>query len=155
MENQNTQTGNQQTAAPTPQPNPNVAPKPSFLSNLKTSPVVQNISNKFNAFTPSQQRLIKIGGGIFAFAIVLLIVGSIIKSLKPAKPSSTPIPTPAALPPLPTPAGIGIPSRYATDSAVLKIDADVKSLQTKLEGTDLDESNLKPPTINFFVSFSQ
>ncbi len=117
--------------------------------------IKSQISLRFSAFTPSQKRLLKIGGGVFAFAIVFLILAGIVKSMRPA-PTPPPAggPTPAVSTPLPTPAGIGNPSRYATDSAVLKIDDDVKNLQAKLEGTNLDESNLRPPDINFFVSFT-
>ncbi|HEX6976782.1 MAG TPA: hypothetical protein VF185_00280 [Patescibacteria group bacterium] len=165
MENQNNQP-NQNTNNPVmpsnpqgptlnsmPQPNPQEKIK-SLVDKVKSSQAMSNFSNKFSAFTPSQKRLLKVGGGVFAFAIVLLLLASIIKSIKPQAPKATPTPTPQASTPLPTPVGIGIPSRYATDSAVLKIDEDVKSLQTKLEATDLEESNLRPPDINFFVSFT-
>lgn len=163
MENQNNQNTNQPVRPANPQgPTLNPAPKinpqekiKSAVSNIKSSPALVSVSNKFSAFTPSQKRLLKVGGGVFAFAIVLLILAGIIKSFKPQAPKATPTPTAQSSTPLPTPQGIGSPSRYATDSAVLKIDEDIKNLQTKLEGTDLEESNLRPPDINFFVSFTQ
>lgn len=161
--NQNTSKTNdvnssqQESVGPTP-----AAPRQSPMTNIKqsfekakTSPLLKQASSKFDAFPSQQKRLLKIAGGVFVFTIIILILGSIVKSLKFSKPVSTPTPTPKLGTPLPTPQGIGIPSVYATDSGVLKIESDVKVLENKLGGTDLDESNLKPPDINFYVRFTQ
>lgn len=125
------------------------------LEKVKTSPLLSQASSKFESFPPQQRRLLKIGAGVFAFAIILLIIGNIVKSLRFKKPVSTPTPTPNVQTPLPTPSSIGNPSVYATDSGVLKIESDLKILENKLGATDLDESNLRPPDINFYVNFNQ
>lgn len=153
-----------------PTPNLNVAPQTQqppmpkaspfdkirqTLDKVKSLPILQNLGSKFNAFNPQQKRLLKIGGGILAITFLLLILVSIVKSFRSTKPVSTPTPVPASQTPLPTPAGIGKPSIYATDSGVLKIENDINVLRTKLDGTDLEESNLKPPDINFYVNFTQ
>lgn len=160
MDNQNTGNVNppqEQAVGQTPPP-----PKPSPLANIKQgfqkakdSQLLKQASSKFEAFPPQQQRLLKIAGGILLFAIVALILGSVVKSVRFSKPVSTPVPTPNVQTPLPTPQGIGNPSIYATDSGVLKIESDIKVLENKLSGTDLDENNLKPPDINFYVNFTQ
>ncbi len=160
--NQNTNVNNvnppqQGGVQPTP-PTPKVSPIANIkqgLEKAKASPLLKQASSKFDAFPPQQKRLLKIAGTIFGFAIILLILGNIVKSLKFSKPASTPTPTPKQASPLPTPQGIGNPSIYATDSGVLKIESDIKVLENKLGGTDLDESNLKPPDINFYVKFTQ
>ncbi len=45
------------------------------------------------------------------------------------------------------------PSRYATDSEVLKLEEEIKSLDKVINDTRIDEPTLNPPTLNFDISF--
>lgn len=45
------------------------------------------------------------------------------------------------------------PSAYATDSAVLKIEADLWLIKEKLERVDLDESGLRPPALDLQIKY--
>lgn len=40
-------------------------------------------------------------------------------------------------------------SRYATDSAILKIQEDIKVIESKLQATDLNETGLNPPVLKW------
>lgn len=44
-------------------------------------------------------------------------------------------------------------SAYATDSAVLKIEADLWRLKEKLDRVDLDESGLMPPVLDLQIKY--
>ncbi len=45
------------------------------------------------------------------------------------------------------------PSRYATDSGVLKTQEDLNALDKELNNADLNENSLRPPDIQFDESF--
>ena len=45
------------------------------------------------------------------------------------------------------------PSRYATDSEVLKLEEEIINLDKVINDTRIDEPTLNPPTLNFDISF--
>lgn len=47
------------------------------------------------------------------------------------------------------------PSRYATDEAVLKFEAEVSSLEGDLNSLEVKESDLNPPPLNWDVNFEE
>jgi len=47
------------------------------------------------------------------------------------------------------------PSRYATDEAVLKMEADTKALEEEINRGDIEEKSLTPPNLNFDVNFQE
>jgi len=47
------------------------------------------------------------------------------------------------------------PSRYATDEAVLKIETDVKALESEIGKSEIEEKNLTPPSLNFDINFKE
>ncbi len=47
------------------------------------------------------------------------------------------------------------PSLYATDSALLKIEEEVKKLEEKIQGTDLKEAYLTPPLLEMGIDFKE
>ena len=47
------------------------------------------------------------------------------------------------------------PSRYATDEAVLKMEADTKALEEEINKGDIEEKSLTPPNLNFDVNFQE
>lgn len=58
--------------------------------------------------------------------------------------------------PTPTPIGeIATPSAYATDSAILEIEANLKAIEKDLPATDLRETGLLPPVLDMEVEFEE
>jgi hypothetical protein len=90
---------------------------------------------------------------ILLFLLLLLLLVLLVLSQKPPKPVSLPIP------PTPTPTPfeekIASPSAYATDSAILKIEQDLKTLDQDLQLTDLKETSLNPPALDWEVEFEE
>lgn len=86
---------------------------------------------------------------VLSVVLILLIVISVVLGRDPKEFITLPTPTPAS-----TPFATSKPlSKYATDSAVLKIKQDIDNLDRDLSTVDLDESNLKPRTLDFEISF--
>ena len=84
--------------------------------------------------------------------VVLLFLALILLSLNRKTAPVSPV-TPTAAPTLtPTPTSIP-PSVYATDSAVLKIEADLVQNENLLKATKFGESSLLPPEIDLEVKF--
>ena len=65
---------------------------------------------------------------------------------QPPPPLSTPTPTPFE-------EKISSPSAYATDSAILKIEATLKAIEKELQTIDLKEASLNPPILDMNVKF--
>lgn len=84
----------------------------------------------------------------FIVFVILLVLGIIFRD-KIQNIVPLPSPTPTATPVVATPT----PSRYATDSGVLKIEADINTLDGELSGVDLEESNIKPRPLDFDINF--
>jgi hypothetical protein len=68
-------------------------------------------------------------------------------------PTLTPTPTPISA--SPTPQIILNASRYATDSGVLKIESDLNNIQKQLDQTDVKQSDLKIPDMDFNINFNK
>jgi hypothetical protein len=98
------------------------------------------------------KKMLFIAGGMFALLLVLLIVGLIVKSVSSRPVAKVILPTPV-ITSLPTPATLTNPSKYATDSAVLKLEQNLKDNETKLNSLDIKESNLYPPQLDFDIKF--
>lgn len=91
-----------------------------------------------------------------AVLVVLLIAGTLYKAMsgRGQRIVLAPTPTPVVTPTL-APVEIRNPSRYATDSGVLKIEEDLKALDKDLVGTEIKESSLTPPSLDWDVSFKE
>ena len=65
--------------------------------------------------------------------------------------------SPAQISPTPTPTSIieqvTNPSPYATDSAVLQTEEELKKLESELQEVDLKETSLTPPVLDLDVNF--
>lgn len=105
----------------------------------------------FGKFKLKQKMVWSVGGGLVGLLIVLLILASLLK-----KPSVSPKQT-QLLTPTPTPfeEEITSPSIYATDSAILKIEAELKTIDQDLQSTDLKEVGLNPPVLDMEVEFEE
>ena len=92
---------------------------------------------------------------IFAFVLIMFLGLAIFmsfnqKNLKPTtenQPSPTPI--------MEIKEEITSPSPYATDAALLKQEEEIKVLDKKLQETDLKESKLNPPTLDWEIKFKE
>ena len=95
--------------------------------------------------------LLLVGTGVVVLLVILATLTQTV--FKPKLPGET-----AALPsPTPTPfeEKIASPSAYATDSAVLKVESELKSIDEKLQSTDLKEAGLNPPVLDMDVNFKE
>jgi len=105
----------------------------------------------FGKFKLKQKMVWSVGGELAGLLIVLLILASLLK--KPSvSPKQTQLPTPT---PTPFEEEITSPSIYATDSAILKIEADLKTIDQDLQSTDLKEVGLNPPVLDMEVKFEE
>lgn len=102
-----------------------------------------------------EETLLSKKGLIISWTIIFVLYGLIfvlsnIKRLQEEKRLAQ-LPSPS-----PTPAEeIYTPSVYATDSAVLAIDEDLKNLEKELLETDLYEASLYPPVLDMKVEFKE
>lgn len=113
-------------------------------------PVEEKYFN-FGKFKLKQKIIWLLGGGLVILVIVLSILINLFK--KPAvspKPPSLPVSTPT-----PFEEKITSPSIYATDSAILKIEAELKTIDQNLQSTDLKEAGLNPPVLDMEVKFEE
>lgn len=92
--------------------------------------------------------------GLGGFLGLLILVIPLLNQSLNRRPSLLPSPSPS---PSPTPIKeeITSPSIYATDSAVLKIEAELKTIESKLQSTDLREKGLNPPVLDMDVNFEE
>jgi hypothetical protein len=101
---------------------------------------------------PRIKKMLVLAGGMFALLFILLIVGLIVKSVSNRPVTKVVLPTPVVTT-LPTPEELTNPTRYATDSAVLKLEQNLKDNENRLNGLDIKESNLYPPQLDFDIKF--
>ncbi|MEK7497790.1 MAG: hypothetical protein AAB656_02640 [Patescibacteria group bacterium] len=98
-------------------------------------------------------RILIIVGVIFILTVIFLIVGLIVGSMKKgglvAPGKATPTPVSSAIPE----SSVSNPSKYATDSGILKIEETIRKLDSDLNSADLRESVLRPPVLDFDVKF--
>jgi len=138
-----------------------VTPTPTTTSADKTDVDSQSVSQAklwTHAVPPSLstkprlpiKKIAIFGGGFLVLIIILLILAKIFKVALPIENPldfATPTPSPTVSPTL---API---SRYATDSAVLKLEQDIITLDQELLNVDLDEESLKPRPLKFDINF--
>ena len=91
--------------------------------------------------------------GIFGGLLVLLLAAAIFLSFQQGQPATkietkpTPTPTPEFK------EEIIPPSPYATDTAILKMEEEIKNLDQQLTSADLKESGLNPPILEMKIQF--
>ncbi len=99
------------------------------------------------------KKLLVVAGVVVALFAALLITAAIYKSGQtPREVAPTPIPTPAQSI---TTQEVEIinPSRYATDSAVLSIESDLKAIEKEIVAAEIKETRLTPPALDFEIKF--
>lgn len=130
-------------------------------NNPETAPVPPSIASETHFVTsevpvqPPEQLRFKPSKKIIIIASVIFVVvvlGTVLFAVMSSRPNPTQAPSPSPSPVVvatPSP----IPSRYATDSGVLKIEADTNALDKELSEVDIDEDNLKPRALKWDVNF--
>lgn len=137
-------------AQPVSQPAPQQPTAPQPLQK-KVPVVVENLKTKFMALPKNIKMMVIIVAGLF-LVILLLLVLVMLFGKRTKTPTLTPTPTPISA--SPTPQVILNASRYATDSGVLKIESDLNSIQKQLDQTDVKQSDLKIPDMDFNINFT-
>ncbi len=123
------------------------------VQNFKTPPPTkEEVVEKnlvFGKYKLKQKKVLYIAGALTLIIICFTIAFNVL--LKPPSKPETPlvlttIPTPTLVPTLPL-------SPYATDSAILLIEEEIKKTESDLLGTDLKEAGLNPPSLDMDVKF--
>lgn len=137
----------QQQATPPVQQEPSVSTKKNFKS------MFGDLSDKFKK-APKNIKLLVIVVTLFVLSIILLLIAALVTGGKKAAKTEAPVATPTAAPGSPLlEVEISNPSRYATDSGILKIESDVDNLSKEMDSVDLRQSNLRVPNLDFNVKF--
>lgn len=82
---------------------------------------------------------------------ILLLAILLVSEIKKKTPERTVFPLWEI--PSPTPSKVRLQSRWATDSAVLTIEENLKSLSEELRVVDLKEASLLPPVLDMEVKY--
>ncbi len=138
--------------APMPQPE---ALKPGMkqkvIAGLKNNRLVLKASVLLNRLPPRSKKILMITAVVFLLFILLVFILALASSRKRLAPEATPTPTPTGFTPID--GEITSPSRYASDAGVLKIEADLKSLDERMSSEKVREEDLNLPQLDFNVSF--
>lgn len=130
-----------------------------LLLPVKVVQIAQKVKNIFLIFwlkVPQPYRkILKITGIVFTSLLVLMLILSLVFSLKKQtqekkKVTPTPVPQMTAVPEV-----ITNPSRYATDSAILKVEEDLAEIGKDLDSLQVNEVNLLPPRLDFNINFEK
>ncbi|HWA51670.1 MAG TPA: hypothetical protein VG895_01285 [Patescibacteria group bacterium] len=141
-------TNTQETAVQSPQMATDFNNFKNTIDNLR-----QNWKEKFNNLSPRSRMLVIIASIVFAIIFILFLLLLLIGPKKKTVPVLTPSPTPVSVTPAPN--IILNASRYATDSGVLKIESDLNGFQSQLNSSDVKQSDLNLPNVDFNINFNQ
>jgi hypothetical protein len=81
--------------------------------------------------------------------LIIILLGLFIRAQKSNNPTSV---NQTEITPAPTATGF-IPSKWAGDEEVLSMEADLNSLEKKLQGVDLKQLPLLPPVLDMNINF--
>lgn len=130
-----------------------------FLERLKfyLSPGILFVKNYWEKVPPQFKKVFKVAGIVFGFFILLLIVFSIAAGTGKRRTAIVNNPVSSEAPQEASLNGEKIlnPSRYATDSVVLKIEDDLKSVEKELNDLEVNEVYLLPPNLDFDINFGE
>ncbi len=129
------------------QAQPQVPPTPNKF-NLN----IENIKQKFAALPKNTRTMLTVVAVMFLIIFVLFILVSLFGK-RSTGVVSTPTPQPISV--SPAPQVILNASRYATDSGVLKIESELKNIQNQLNVSDVKQTDLNLPTLDFDINFNQ
>ncbi len=92
---------------------------------------------------------------IFAFVLVAFLSLAIFMSFNQKNLTLTTKNQPTPTSTMELKEEITSPSPYATDAALLKTEEEIKNLDKKLQETDLKESKLNPPVLDWDIKFEK
>ncbi len=121
-----------------------------FKKKLKT--LSADLKIKFNNLSKNSKILVVTIAVIFLIILVLSVLVALFGK-RQRLPVLTASPTPIAV--TPPPNIILNASRYATDSGVLKIESNLNEIQKQLEASDVKQSNLSVPNLDFNINFNK
>lgn len=133
------------------------APPPQNQSNPPNSPKTGNaqfgkLMSKFNSYSKNTKILI-IALVVTFFSLFLLTIVSSLFVKKTVPPLPTPTPVPPSVSPEPN--VVLNASRYATDSGVLKMESDFNDFQKQLDASDVKQTDLSIPNLDFNINFNK
>ena len=111
-----------------------------------------SLKEKFNKF-PKNTKIAIIVVGVLFFILFVLSILSAMFGKKQTTVVITPSPSPVSVTPIPN-VVLGA-SRYATDSGVLKIETDLNNFQQQLDSSDVKQSDLSIPNVDYNINFNQ
>ncbi len=118
----------------------------------KTKVFIDNLKLKFNAL-PKNTRILVVFIVALFFIIFALSILVALFGKKQNRPVLLPSPSPISVTPAPN--VILNASRYATDSGVLKIEDDLKNFQKQLDTSDVKQTDLSAPNLDFNINFQR
>ncbi len=123
-------------------------PKPVF----KFDVLITNLKFKFAAL-PQRSKILFIAIPVVLIVLLLLLSLAVSMIRRGRTPTLGPTPTPIGSSPAPD--VILNASRYATDEGVLKLGSDLTNIQKQLETTDIKQTDLSVPNLDFNIKFDQ
>lgn|SRR5579859_3053402 len=135
-----------------PTPVEKIPQTPSAVPQERLKFLAQNLKIKFDAASKQTKLIIIVVGVLFSIILLLSILVALF-----GKKQHVPIlqPTPTLISASPAPNVILNASRYATDSGVLKIESDLNNFQKQLDTTDVRQTDLSVPNLDFNINFTQ
>ena len=109
------------------------------------------INNQWMKLNPAIRKVIMVTGFIFGLLLIVAIVFSI-STKSNGKVKSTPTPS-SNIEQSPLPEIIINPSRYATDSAVLAAEENIKNIEKEIGSTVINDLKLAPPNLLWEINF--
>ncbi len=134
---------------------PNPSPTQPPLTTTQTTPLAPPVgpSTLPPANPPKKNYLPFVLAGLGAIFLIIVVsiasigIGMIISASHNATPAPTPVPVaPAPIAPVP------VVSKFATDSGVLQIQSDLKTLMDNTASVDLIEPQIAPPNLDLNIN---
>ncbi|MFH1971136.1 MAG: hypothetical protein ABIJ05_02000 [Patescibacteria group bacterium] len=127
-----------------------VSEKPTIEEKKKNKYVIL-VTNLWMNLNPALRKVIMITGFIFGLLLLVAIIFSI-STKRGRRVKSTPTPS-SNIEQSPLPEIIINPSRYATDSAVLTVEENLKSIEKEIGSTLINDLKLAPPNLLWDINF--
>lgn len=135
-----------------PTQNQQQMPTPAVQTEVKEKPL-DKMKAKFDALPRNTKTMVTVAGILFLILLILLLLSLLFGGKKKVTPILTPTPAPVSV--TPGPNFIFGASRYATDSGVLKIESDLNGFAKQLNSTDVKQTDLALPNMDFNINFNQ
>ena len=140
-------------------PNPNDNQQPVIESKVTKSSVKEKITNKclkiknelWMKLNPAIRKVIMVTGFVFGLLLIIAIVFSV-STKSGGRVKSTPTPS-SNIEQSPLPEIIINPSRYATDSAVLTVEENLKNIEKEIGSTVINDLKLAQPNLLWDINF--